>query len=117
MDKLTHINEFLIYCKQYLNLNKLPKIQLKNDAEWSIQNKSFGGYIPGTSSMVVNIYNRHQVDVFRTIAHELIHYKQDLENRLYDGAGETGSEIENEANSEAGIILRNFAKSNPDIFE
>jgi len=53
----------------------------------------------------------------RTLAHELVHRKQQLEDRLYVGAGDDGSDIENEANAEAGVIMRKFGKANPIIFE
>jgi hypothetical protein len=53
----------------------------------------------------------------RTTAHELVHYKQYLENRIKPNSGETGSDIENEANAVAGIIMRHFDGANPKAFE
>ena len=47
---------------------------------------------------------------------QLTHYKQDLEGKLYAGAGETGTPEENEANSNAGVIMRDFAQANPEYF-
>jgi hypothetical protein len=32
-------------------------------------------------------------------------------------SGETGSNIENEANAKAGVLLRNYGKSNEQIYE
>jgi len=32
-------------------------------------------------------------------------------------SGETGSEIENEANAQAGILLRKFGKQNDEIYQ
>jgi hypothetical protein len=48
------------------------------------------------------------------LAHELVHWKQDCEGRLTPGAGKTGTDQENEANSEAGIIMRDFNQQNPE---
>jgi hypothetical protein len=56
-------------------------------------------------------------DMLRTLAHELVHHKQNVEGRIYNDSGETGSEIENEANAKAGVILRNFGKQNSMIYE
>jgi hypothetical protein len=56
-------------------------------------------------------------DILRTLAHELVHRKQDEDGRLDITSGETGSEIENEANAQAGILLRNFGKTNKHIYE
>ena len=65
--------------------------------------------------------NRNLADALRTIAHELTHFKQSLDKRITDNpedkSGETGSEIENEANARAGIIMREFGKSHPEIYE
>ena len=67
----------------------------------------------------LNVGGRHLADCLRTLAHELVHHKQDVDGR-FDGvemAGETGSTFENEANSEAGIMLRNYGRANPCIYE
>jgi hypothetical protein len=49
------------------------------------------------------------------LAHELVHYHQHI-NSVY-GTGETGSKTENDANVRAGVIMRNFDFSHPDIFK
>ena len=59
---------------------------------------------------------RHPIDVLRTLAHELTHYKQDCDGKLEPGAGETGTEQENEANATAGIVMRDFANNQPEYF-
>jgi hypothetical protein len=51
----------------------------------------------------------------RTLAHELIHYKQDSQGRIKPDSGETGSPEENEANAGAGIIMRDFDQANPEL--
>jgi hypothetical protein len=57
------------------------------------------------------------MDVCRTLAHELVHYKQDLDKQLEDDdAGATGSPQENEANAEAAVIMRNWGKKHPELF-
>jgi hypothetical protein len=59
------------------------------------------------------------MDIFRSVAHELVHHKQNEDGRIGKNVakeGETGSDIENEANAEAGKIMRWFAKSNPNMF-
>ncbi len=68
----------------------------------------------------VKIYvkDRAIIDVCRSIAHELVHHKQNLEGRLTDSVkdGEDGSEIENEANSIAGVIIRKWGKKYPELY-
>jgi hypothetical protein len=78
---------------------------------------SFGTYVPDEKKLYLVVGSRHPVDVMRTLAHELVHYRQDINGELEPGAGDTGTPQENEANSEAGVIMRNFNKENPEHLE
>lgn len=112
------LDKFLRHCSEELGLESLPKINLVDNKEYSIEHKSFGGYRPGEQSIILSTSDRHPVDVFRTLAHELTHYKQDLDGQLEDeNVGATGSPQENEANARAGIIMRNFGQKFPEVFE
>ena len=62
--------------------------------------------------ITISTKGRHIMDTFRTLAHEMVHHKQNLNNELHSESGATGSEHENQANSEAGIIMRKFATTN-----
>jgi hypothetical protein len=68
----------------------------------------------------VKIYvkDRAIIDVCRSIAHELVHHKQNIDGRLKDSVkdGEDGSEIENEANAVAGILIRKWGKMYPELY-
>lgn len=116
LDNREHLTNFLAYCKEVLELDSLPPIKLVTSKNYSLENKSFGGYNPNDKSIILAVSDRHALDVMRTLAHELTHYKQDTEGRIGDDSGDTGSEEENEANSMAGIIMRNFGRANPDLF-
>lgn len=110
--------EFVQFACEWLEIGITPEIFLIDDKQAAVAQKSFGGYSPSEKNIRVNIAERHKVDVFRTLAHELVHYKQDLNDMLDENSGDTGSDEENEANSVAGIILREYAKtSNGKIFE
>lgn len=112
------LDQFLPFCAERLELKELPKIKIVDNNGYSLEYKSFGGYNPNTKSIVLAIQDRHIADVLRTLAHELTHYKQDMDGQLEDpNAGETGSDQENEANSQAGIIMRDFGRANPKIYE
>jgi dephospho-CoA kinase len=109
------LDAFVDFAVDHLKLDSKPKIKLMPTDD---QRSSFGGYMPSLKELVVCTKDRHPMDVFRTVAHELVHHKQNLEGRIKDASkeGETGSDIENEANAKAGVIMRNFAKSNPNAF-
>jgi hypothetical protein len=112
------LHDFVRFAAEDLELKSLPKFDFAFDNFRSVQNKSFGGYAPGGEHITITVKNRHINDVCRTLAHELVHYSQDLKNELEDdGAGATGSPQENEANARAAVIMRNWGKKHPDYFD
>ena len=116
-DTFSILIEFIRFAADHLELDKLPKFDFKFDTERSLQHKSFGGYSPDEKHITITVLNRHVMDVCRTLAHELVHFKQDLDNQLEDpNAGATGSPQENEANAEAAVIMRNWGKKHPNLF-
>ena len=110
------LKEFIGYCKEYLKLKSLPPLKLSYNPTTAESRRSFGGYDPNNKSIELSVADRHQADVFRTLAHELVHYKQDIQNRLTPESGKTGHTHENEANAAAAIMMRNFAQIKPEMF-
>jgi ribosomal protein S17E len=115
-DKFPLLKEFVGYCREYLKLKSLPPLTMSYDPTTAESRRSFGGYDPNNKSIELSVANRHQADVFRTLAHELVHFKQDIQNRLTPESGKTGHAHENEANAAAAIIMRNFAQMRPEMF-
>ena len=111
----TILLDFIRFAAEHLELNSLPKFDFKFDNATSVERKSFGGY--GGEHIDVTVTNRHIMDVCRTLAHELVHYKQDLNRELEgENPGATGSPQENEANAQAAVIMRNWGKKHPNLF-
>lgn len=112
------INHFIDHVDKVLNFGgNLPKISISYGEGEAKKNKSFGGYMPSEKEIIVIASNRNLADVLRSLAHELVHHKQNLDGRINNDSGNTGSDIENEANAMAGVIMRDYGKINPDIFE
>ena len=110
------IGDFVSYVSEYLSINK-PKIKLINSPEYTEQYSSFGGYLPSEEKIMVVVHNRNMADILRTVAHEMVHHMQNLDDRLTPKSGEDGSPDENEANSLAAVIMRKFGRENPHIYE
>ena len=104
---VTHLLEM---CRHELNLSTLPKIELVNDYTVG-DNASFGLF---DGSVKVAIKERHPMDIMRTLAHELVHFKQKQIGKELDGRD--GSQTENDANAIAGVILRKFGRMYPEYF-
>jgi hypothetical protein len=103
------VKKFLPFVQQHLELSDLPEIELLDQP----LEGTFGRY--GGGQIRVMAHGRHPIDVLRTLAHELVHYKQDSEGRIHDDSGETGSDEENEANAVAGVIMRDFDQAHPEL--
>ena len=107
--KTIQVKDFVNFVQNYLGLDSLPEIVVITDPQFSIDNKTFGSFDLVNDVIKVQTANRHPLDVCRTLAHELVHYQQKKSGK--EMSGETGSSCENEANSVAGEILRNYTKT------
>lgn len=116
-NKLSILKDFIAFCKAELNIQTLPKISLIKDKSFVEQFRSFGEYNPQTNAIKVVILNRNLADVCRSLAHELCHHRQNELGMLYNDAGDTGTDIENDANAMAGIIMRDYGKKNVAVYD
>ena len=112
-----YLEEFADYCYGVLDLNNKPLIKVITDDSYVEQNKSFGGYSPIDNVIYVSVNKRNLADIMRSLAHEIIHSKQNEQGSLSSEDGNTGSEIENQANALAGIIMRHYGQLKPEIFK
>lgn len=110
------LQQFFSYVCKRLKLKNIPELIIHHDPKWSESNASFGAYDPDTHVLNVSTANRHIMDIKRTLAHELAHARQNELGKLGDNSGRTGSAEENEANSIAGILMRDWGRKNPEIF-
>lgn len=105
-------DKFLPLAMEIIGLKSLPKMVFMTDIDSESQ-PTFGQYINDEHVLYIALSNRHPVDILRTVAHELTHYRQDLNNELHDNSGRTGSPQENQAHAVAGVVLRQFNKKYP----
>jgi len=116
--KQNSINHFVEYATKKLKLSERPKVTLLTGKEYSEAKTSLGGYNPMSKEIFVVVDGRLTADILRTLAHEMVHRKQDelglVKDEIKDGA--TGSPIENQAHAVAGILMRNYGKINKQIY-
>jgi len=105
--------DFLPLAMEVIGLDSLPEFEF-DDYITSPDQPSFGMYVNHEKKMYVGLANRHPVDILRTIAHELVHYKQDTNHELNNESGRTGSPEENQAHQVAGVVMRHFNKQYPE---
>lgn len=109
------IADFTNFTKEFLGINDGVQVKLAFERTPDLKTTA---YYNSTGFLVVYVKNRAIIDVCRSIAHELVHHKQNLDGKLKDAVidGEDGSPIENEANAVAGIIIRKYGRLHPEIY-
>jgi len=116
--KKKSIEHFVEFSTKRLKLKEQPKVNLLSGREYSEAKTSLGGYNPMTKEIFVVMDGRLTADICRTIAHEMVHRKQDemglVRNEVKDGAD--GSPIENQAHAVAGILMREYGRVNKQIY-
>jgi hypothetical protein len=112
------IGEFIKYAIKNLEIQNPPRnLSLSYDVNKAKEMRSFGYFSPNDNKIWVYCGNRNMADILRTLAHELVHRKQDEDGRISYESGKTGSDIENEANARAGVLLRDFGKQHEEIYQ
>ena len=111
----TEVEQFCRFCWSRLKWSTRPIIIVTDDHAEAESVKSMGAFHPGTGEIRVLRGARLTADWYRTLAHELVHHAQRDSGKTPDGAD--GSTIENEANSQAAVILREYGRLNPQIFQ
>lgn len=111
----TEVEQFCQFCWSRLKWSTKPVIKITDDHAEAGSVKSMGSFHPRTGEIRVLRGARLTADWYRTLAHELVHHAQRDSGKTLDGAD--GSAIENEANSQAAVILREYGRLNPQIFQ
>lgn len=109
--------KFLPIAMKELKIKTLPQIKLEKHIETQDGQASFGRFVNDENVIHLAILDRHPLDTLRTLAHELVHYKQFLNDELNNESGITGSPEENEAHAIAGVIMRHFNKAYPELIK
>jgi hypothetical protein len=106
------IDHFLDFCVHYLEMRTKPAVIVINDKKWSVEKGTFGIYVPSEDKFTINIYDRHIMDILRTVAHEMVHAKQ-REEGVSDAPRDI---IEIQANRLGSMLIKVFGKKHPSYF-
>lgn len=115
-DKIKILLDFVKFAANELGLKTLPRLKITSTPIKNKESTSFAAYQQNGRVILLYTKNRHIMDILRSLAHELVHHRQDMNGELLPDSGKTGSNHENEANAVAGQIMRRFGKLNPDLF-
>ena len=112
-----YIKSLAKYCVEHgMNIQPMPSLNVVED---DLDNASkilgmTGYYNPTNKEITIFTAGRHPKDILRTLAHELVHHEQNLENRLHSisttdtNADDKLSAIEDEAYLKGSRIFRHW---------
>lgn len=117
-EKKEKLNEFTKFVVKELNIKTPPSILIQN-GKGKLKTTASYDYTQENKIIRVNGKNRALVDIMRSLSHELSHHKQWEDKKLTDPKkdGEDGSDIENEAHSISGLLIRKFGNKYPIIYD
>lgn len=101
--------KFVKFASKYLELPETFNIRLVHANP--DEPMTLGCYSPSENKISAIIEKRNILDVFRTIAHEMVHQRQQSRGELVGEIPEIGGKIEDEANAVAGQIMKAFTKN------
>ncbi len=115
MDEKTQlINKFIKHCCEQLNITTTFKIIFtKKKPEYP----SAGSFDPNKLEIIVFTKGRAMADYLRTLAHEMTHLKQLVNDKAEFPEDDEGLQpFEDDANLMSGRLIRFFGRKNPEIY-
>lgn len=110
------VDDFIEFGKKELSLGDGFRVNLTDNGD-DIETLANYDMIDGEINVLTR--DRATPDIIRSIAHEMVHHKQNERGDLRGNPdeGEDGSPWEDEANAKAGELLRVFGKQYPEIYD
>lgn len=110
------VKRFIVFVSEHLVLDEPCKIYLS--AKRNKHLETTASYNPNNHDIWIYVKNRNMLgDILRSVAHEMMHFKQNLRGDLKYNSGRDGSPHENEANTFSGMMIRKFGRMFPEIYE
>lgn len=110
------VDDFIEFGKKELSLGDGFRVNLTDNGD-DIETLANYDMIDGEINVLTR--DRATPDIIRSIAHEMVHHKQNERGDLRGNPdeGEDGSPWEDEANAKSGELLRVFGKQYPEIYD
>ena len=110
------IDDFVDFVSDDLELDDNFTVDITNDSD---DVETLASYDINNNEVTVLGKDRALPDIIRSVAHELVHHKQNERGELTgrQEEGEDGSPWEDEANAKAGELVRKYGRENPEIYD
>lgn len=116
-DKAKLIAEFINFCCKNLGItSEYAVVNLTGKRGGPIITTA--SFNPNNNEIWIYVKNRNMLaDPLRSLAHEMRHWKQNIDGVLTETSGDDNSIHEQEAHCFSGLMIRLFGKLHPEIFE
>jgi len=114
-NKINLLKKFVYFCCKDLEISEPIRLHFTTKRGGPIQTTA--SFNPNNNDIFIYTKSRHLIDILRSTAHEVKHWHQNLKGELTDDSGKDGSAHENEAHVFAGLMLRQFSKKFPAVYE
>lgn len=112
------VKEFVDFCLKLLKIKDSTGLKVVLSIEKD-KFTTYAYYDLNIKLVAVYCIDRAILDCFRSLAHELVHFKQDINNEIKNDQvsdENDGVPIEDEANSIAGVIMRKFGRIHKELY-
>ena len=115
-DKEKIIHSFLTFAMNRLKLDPNFTVSFSYDTDKARSKHHTGVYNFKNNHIEVYAAHRNTIDILRTLAHELVHAKQDSLGQLHHHDA-PGSPHEQDADRVAGYLIKIFVRKHHDIID
>ncbi len=115
-----HLEDFVDFVVKELGITEPVEINYQTDKD-GINTTAVYKYSAETSNVTeseIKVYTKERAlqDIMRSVAHELVHHKQNEDGELEGKIQNVGGPIEDEANAKAGELLKKYGLDHPEIY-
>jgi hypothetical protein len=115
-----HLENFVDFVVKELGITEPVDINYQTDKD-GINTTAVYKYSAETSNVTeseIKVYSKERAlqDIMRSVAHELVHHKQNEDGELEGEVQNVGGPIEDEANAKAGELLKKYGLDHPEIY-
>ena len=105
--------DFIEYAIDQLEIQEPPQIKIESEAT---SKYTTGSYNRNTGEIKVKGNGRQLADLLRSIAHEMVHHRQNELGLIVGKIPAVGGKIEDDANLYAGRLVKSYGQQIPEIY-
>ena len=111
------VDRFVVWAVDYLKVKTPPEFEYSLQSSADSSRPHTGAFNYTDNKVWIYVKNRNIIDIIRTIAHELVHVKQNEMKMVSPEKSFPGSAIEVLADAIAGKMVKLYGKDHPEVYQ